>query len=64
VSITERMQGCTNPQCRLATAIFGKNHDIGVVALQRVSNSRQPGSATLSYIPSEQAHCACCRRSS
>src|SRR5215831_10420832 len=58
VSIAERMQGCANPQCRLAAAIFGKNHDIGVVTLQRVGNSRQPGSAALSDIPSEQPHCA------
>src|SRR6516165_2031516 len=58
VSIAQRMQGCTNPQCRLAPAIFGKNHDICVVTLQRIGDSRQPGSAALSDIPSEQPHCA------
>jgi hypothetical protein len=39
VVIAERMQGCTKPRCRRAPAIFGKNHDIGVVTLQRVGDS-------------------------
>jgi hypothetical protein len=40
-------------RCRRAPAIFGKNHDIGVVKLQRVGNSGQPGSAALPDVPSE-----------
>jgi hypothetical protein len=35
------------------TAILGKDHDIGVVVLQRVGNPGQPGSAALSNIPSD-----------
>src|SRR5262249_37320809 len=50
------MQGCTKSRCRRASAIFGKNHDIGVVTLQRVGNSGQPGTAPLSDVPSEQPH--------
>jgi len=57
VVIAEGMQGCTKPRCLRAPAIFGKNHDIGVVTLQRVGNSGQPGSAALSDVPREQPHC-------
>ena len=39
-----------------AAAIFGKNHDVDVVTLQRLGNSREPGSAALSDVPSEQPH--------
>jgi len=53
VSIAESMQSCTQPQGGRASAIFGKNHDIGVVTLQRLGNSGQPRSATLSNVPSE-----------
>ena len=41
-----------------APAILGKNHDIGIVTLQCVGNSRQPGSAALSDVPSKQPHCS------
>jgi hypothetical protein len=56
VAIAERMQGCTKSRCRRASAIFGKNHDIGVVTLQRVGNSGQSGTAALSDVPREQPH--------
>src|ERR1700719_602145 len=38
--------------------MFGKNHDIGIVTLQCVGNSRQPESAALSDVPSKQPHCS------
>jgi len=53
VSIAKRVQCGTKAECRRAPAIFGKNHDIGVVTLQRLGNSGEPGSATLSDVPSD-----------
>jgi len=55
--IAEQMQGCTKPRRRRTAAIFGKNHDLGVVTPQRLGNSGKPGSAALSDVPSEQPHC-------
>src|ERR1700756_3680878 len=57
VRIAERMQGSTKPQGRRTAATFGKNHDRGIVTLQRLGNSGKPGSAALSDVPSEQPHC-------
>jgi hypothetical protein len=39
-----------------AAAIFGKDHDIGVVPPQRVGNSEEPGSAALPDVLGEQPH--------
>ena len=56
VSIAERTQGFAKPWCRRAPAIFGKNHDIGVVTLERVGDPGQPRSAALPDVPGEQPH--------
>jgi len=56
VPVAERMQGSRKPLRRRTAAIFGKNHDLGVVTLQRLGNSGEPGSAALSDVPSEQPH--------
>src|SRR5262249_40293908 len=57
VPVAERMQDSRKPRRRRTAAIFGKNHDLGVVTLQRLGNSGKAGSAALSDVPSEQPHC-------
>src|SRR6516165_4483811 len=52
-----RVGSQANAGLHKAAAIFGKNHDRGVVTLQRLGNSWEPGSAALSDVPSEQPHC-------
>jgi hypothetical protein len=53
VSIAERVQSCPQPRRSRAPAIFGKNQYIGVLTLERVGNSGQPGSAALPDVPGD-----------
>jgi hypothetical protein len=53
VSVAKCVQSCAQSRRRRAPPIFGKNQYIGVLTLQRVGDSGQPGSAALPDVPGD-----------